>query len=243
MERQLKEITTQELEEIIGFDLKPKKEKKKANTVKVNEELYNELRFYKYLEPAEKGELLESIVKDVLTKGDYSFVEMRDKRMQKSWGDFIIMGSNKEVIRADVKSSTTYKEKDRLSMDYEYYQKDSSKPYIPLGADDNKGYLLYLKADMIIAINTDSKRLYIVKEFEKLREKILEQILYLELEGKERGNDIIDISVNRKDKYKDTKIVSIAFTDMKKLGVDVVIYDIIEEHKKNTQSLDAESIS
>lgn len=229
MKKELKEITTQKLEEIIGFDFEPKKEKKKVDTVKVNEEIYNKLNNYSSLSPSEKGEFLEEIVKHILTRSNFKFLEIKDKERQKYWGDLIIMDS----IKADVKASTTYKGKDKLSMDYEYYKKGSDSPYIPQGADNNFGYLRYLEADMIISVNAESKRLYIVKEFKKLSKVLFEQILYLELEGKDRGNDIIDISINKEDKYKDTKIVSIAFTDMKKLGVDVISYDIIEEHKKN----------
>lgn len=160
MKREIKEITTQDLEDIIGFDLKPKKEKKKANTVKINEELYNELSFYKYLTPADRGELLEDIAKYALKKWGYSFIVMKDKKM-----------------------------------------------------------------------------LYIVKDFKKLKTSILEQMLYIENEDENRSNGIIEISMNRKDKYKDTKIVSIAFTDMKKLGVDVISYDIIEEQEVQKEKI------
>lgn len=233
MKRELKEITEEDLKDVVEFDTIVKKEKEKVLTTKVLEELYDKLSVCKYLSKGEKGEFLEEIVKYILTKWKFKFIEMKDKDMQKYWGDLIIMDSSKNVIRADVKASTTYKGRDKLSMDYEYYKKGTNIPYIPKGADNNFGYLRYLRADMIISVNADSKKLYIVKDFNKLRKKILEQMLDLELEEKNRVNNIIDISMNREDKDKDTKIVSIAFTDMKKLGVDVISYDIIEEHKKN----------
>lgn len=234
MKRELKEITEADLGNI-GFDSKPK-EKEKVNTVKVNEELYEKLDIYSYLSPSEKGEFLEEIVKHILTRWKFKFLGMEDKEMQKYWGDLIIMDSNKGAIKADIKASTKYKGKDKLSMDIEYYKKESDSPYIPQGADNNYGYLLYLKADMIISVNAESKRLYIVKDFNELRKQLLFQMLYLEPEGNYKSNDIIDISINRRDKYKDTKIVSIAFTDMKKLGVDVKIYDIIKEFKNEKDS-------
>lgn len=230
MERKLKEITEVDLDDFdFGFGFKPKKENKKVNTVKVNNELYNKLNDYRSLSPSDKGAFLEDIVKHILTRWGFEFLETKTEKMQKYWGDLIIMDSKKDDIKVDVKGSTTYKGEDKLSMDFEYYKKGSYSPYIPQGADNNFGYLRYLEADMIISINAESKRLYIIKEFKKLSKVLLEEILYLELEGKDRGNDIIDISMNKRDKYKDTKMVSIAFTNMKKLGVDVRIYDIIEQ--------------
>ena len=108
--------------------------------------------------------------------------------------------------------------------------------------ETNEGYLYHLNSDSLICVNPNSFKLYIVNNFQTLRNNILELIDDRGCTRSELLDYGIEISTNRYDYLKDTKIVNIAFQDMEQLGAKVFEYqlvkleenDIIKKHKKIT---------
>ncbi|EPZ62154.1 hypothetical protein H476_3466, partial [[Clostridium] sordellii VPI 9048] len=98
--------------------------------------------------------------------------------IQKNIGDYIIFNPNeKDLLYAEVKSGHTFRKTktDKLALDYLYFKKYSNckTPYIQNNSDDNKGWLHYIKAHWLIVINIESLKLYIIRDFQKVRESII----------------------------------------------------------------------
>lgn len=81
---------------------------------------------------------------------------------------------------AEIKSGHTFRKTntDKLALDYLYFKKYSNckTPYVQKNSEYNKGWLHYIKPNWIIAINIDTLKLYIIRDFQKVKGNIIEHI-------------------------------------------------------------------
>ena len=127
---------------------------------------------------SEKGQLLEQISEEFFKSNGVEYQELQTLNIQKNIGDYIIFNPNeKDLLYAEVKSGHTFRKTktDKLALDYLYFKKYSNckTPYIQNNSDDNKGWLHYIKAHWLIVINIESLKLYIIRDFQKVRESII----------------------------------------------------------------------
>ena len=118
-----------------------------------------------------KGEVIEEIVKQVLKKaGAEEIYKYYDKENQVNLGDLQVLRNNK-FYNIEVKSSHSYNNSDKLALDIEYFNFSNGKiiPYIQKTTDSSKGWLYISQADFLIAFNVESSKLYIIKQFQKLK--------------------------------------------------------------------------
>ena len=196
-----------------------------------------------------KGEVIEDIVVQVLKKaGAEEIYYYYDKENQVNLGDLQVLRNNK-FYNIEVKSSHSYNNTDKLAMDIEYFNFKNGKivPYIQKTTNSNEGWLYISQADWLIAFNVDSSKLYIIKQFQKLKKQIKEEIedheLYLSLFTK----DIMELwtdkqfrNINKylscglkKDKTKYTRVVFLELSEdsLKYYNVKYDIIDIIIQEK------------
>ena len=122
-----------------------------------------------------KGEVVEEIVKDVLFQLGTEDIGYSDTLMdQVNKGDLVLFKGKKRII-AEVKKSHTYKI-DKLALDYKYKKKGTrgKKPYEQSTTKSDKGWLFFTQADWLITFNSKSCKLYIIREYQKLKKQILE---------------------------------------------------------------------
>ena len=214
---------------------------KRERKVTINDYFFTKLVNYELLTGKERGELIETVAKHALNKLGCSYDSLGNKNIQYFLGDVLILSKNKKPVIADIKASHSFNGIDKVALDYRYYKKDSQEAYIPSNSNNNKGYIYHLNADSLICINPNSRKLYIVNKFQQLRENILNLV-------DDNGctiSELLDISVNRLDSFKDTKIINVAFEDMEQLGAEVISYQLdkennnlyILENKKITSSV------
>ena len=189
-----------------------------------------------------KGEVIEEIVTQVLKKaGAEEIYYYYDKENQVNLGDLQVLRNNK-FYNIEVKSSHSYNNSDKLALDIEYFNFSNGKiiPYIQKTTDSNKGWLYINQADFLIAFNVESNKLYIIKQFQKLKKQIQEQIenheLYLSLFDNNIMNLWTDKEFRNINKYlscgikKDTnKYTRVLFLDLSEESLNYynVKYDII----------------
>ena len=189
-----------------------------------------------------KGEVIEDIVTQVLKKaGAEEIYYYYDKENQVNLGDLQVLRNNK-FYNIEVKSSHSYNNSDKLALDIEYFNFSNGKiiPYIQKTTDSNKGWLYINQADFLIAFNVESNKLYIIKQFQKLKKQIQEQIenheLYLSLFDNNIMNLWTDKEFRNINKYlscgikKDTnKYTRVLFLDLSEESLNYynVKYDII----------------
>lgn len=212
---------------------------------------------------SEKGQLLEQIAEEFFKINSVEYQSLQTLNIQKNIGDYIIFNPNKkDLLYAEVKSGHTFRKTktDKLALDYLYFKKSSNckSPYIQKNSDDNKGWLHYIKAHWIIVINIESLKLYIIRDFQKIKKNIIEHT----------NNYIKDISPTiwfhrnyhnnihrfleggvKYDTCKESLIVNLTLNkrSIEELGGTLVECDIIEEKgqkmaEKNTHVLQTESI-
>ena len=189
-----------------------------------------------------KGMVIENIVKQVLKKaGAEEIYSYYDKENQVNLGDFQVLRNNR-FYNIEVKSSHSYNNIDKLGIDIEYFNFRNGKiiPYIQKSSDSNKGWLYINEADFLIAYNVESSKLYIVKQFQKLKKQIQEEIENHELYLSIFDNNIMNLwteeelkNINKflscgikKDKNKYTKLVFLELSE-ESLNYYNVKYDII----------------
>lgn len=190
-----------------------------------------------------KGMVIENIVKQVLKKaGAEEIYSYYDKENQVNLGDLQVLRNNR-FYNIEVKSSHSYNNSDKLGIDIEYFNFRNGKiiPYIQKSSDSNKGWLYISEADFLIAYNVESSKLYIIKQFQKLKKQIQEEIENHELYLSIFDNNIMNLwteeelrNINKylscgikKDKNKYTKLV---FLELSKESLEYynIKYDIID---------------
>lgn len=204
----------------------------------------------------DKGKYIEEIVEMFFKEKNTEYVKLAsDKvKMQKYLGDFLIMFKNNPIF-VDVKSSHTFRKTntDKLALDYLYFRKNSycKIPYIQKNSADNLGWLHYTQANWIIAFNDTTNKLYIITDFNKMRDNLVDDIntYYNSLKDnsytwyvRDYNNNInkyIEGSVKR-DSGKDSLIVNLNLTkeSIKYYGGELHIIDVIIE--QDTINLDNE---
>lgn len=198
----------------------------KEKVLIVNERSITRLGYYSVLTPKEKGELIEQIVKKALSELKCSYNSLDNPTIQYLYGDVVILDKHKEPIYADIKASHSWNGVDKVGLDYRHYQKGTQEPYIPSNSNSSEGYIYHLKADSLICVNPWSKKLYIVNKFQQLRAKVLGLLDDKDCTTSDLLENGIEVSVNKNDYDKDTKIINIAFKDMAKLGAEVFQYSL-----------------
>ena len=195
-----------------------------------------------------KGKVIEEIVVQVLNKaGAEEIYKYYDKENQVNLGDLQVLRNNK-FYNIEVKSSHSYNNSDKLALDIEYFNFSNGKivPYIQKTTNSNEGWLYISQADFLIAYNVESSKLYIIKQFQKLKQQIKEQIEYHELYLSCFDNNIMNLWSNeefrninkflscgiKKDKTKYTRVLflelseeSLKYYDMKYDIIDIIIQE------------------
>ena len=123
----------------------------------------------------QKGEVVEEIVKEALFQLGTEEIGYSDTlKDQVHKGDLILIKGEKRII-AEVKKSHTY-ETDKLALDYKYKKKGTRarEVYKQSTTNSDKGWLFFTQADWLIAFNSQSCKLYIIREYQKLKKQILE---------------------------------------------------------------------
>ena len=189
-----------------------------------------------------KGKVIEELVKQVLKKaGAEEIYSYYDKENQVNLGDLQVLRNNR-FYNIEVKSSHSYNNIDKLALDIEYFNYINGKaiPYIQKTTNSNEGWLYISQADFLIAFNVESSKLYIIKQFQKLKQQIQEEIenheLYLSIfadsimnlwteEELRNINPYLSCGV-KKDKNKYTRVV---FMELSEDSLDYynIKYDII----------------
>lgn len=190
-----------------------------------------------------KGEVIEEIVKQVLKKaGAEEIYSYYDKENQINLGDLQVLRNNK-FYNIEVKSSHSYNNIDKLALDIEYFNFNNGEivPYIQKTTNSNEGWLYVNQADWLIAFNVESSKLYIIKQFQKLKQQIQEEIenheLYLSIfaggimnlwteEELRNINKYLSCGV-KKDKNKYSRVVFLELSE-KSLSYYNIKYDIID---------------
>ena len=190
----------------------------------------------------EKGKVIEEMVKDLLYKLGADKVDSYfDRKNQVNLGDLKARANNR-IFNIEVKSSCTYNNIDKLALDIEYFNYRNGKiiPYIQKSSDSNKGWLYLSQADFLIAYNIESSKLYIIKQFQKLKKQIKEQIENHELYLSCFADSIMNLwseeelrNINKylvcgvkKDKNKYTRVVFLELSE-ESLNYYNIKYDII----------------
>ena len=166
---------------------------------------------------------------------------------------------NNKFYNIEVKSSHSYNNSDKLGIDIEYFNFRNGKiiPYIQKSSNSNKGWLYISQADFLICYNVESSKLYIIKQFKKLKQQIQEEIenheLYLSIfaggiiglwteEKLKNINKYLSCGV-KKDTNKYTRVVFLELSE-ESLNYYNIKYDIInvEIQIKNPFNLPTERV-
>lgn len=211
-----------------------------------------------------KGKIIEDIAKQVLFEcGALEIFDCTDLNQQINEGDLLVITPKEEELIVEVKSSHTFIKtgKSKLAFDYKYYKKYSycKKPYIQENSTGTDlGWIFYSQADWVMSYNVDSSKLYVIKNYQALKNNVLEDIedyinrldkgsytWYLK-NWNNKINDFLEGGVNKIDKCKDSLIANLELSkkSIENFGGKCVIFDIEIEKKaeKNTHVLQTESI-
>lgn len=128
----------------------------------------------------EKGDVIEYITKEVLLQlGADEVYNNKDLEDQIRKGDLVVIKDNKEIL-VEVKSSHIFRKtnKDKLALDYKYYKKGSNcrVMYTQSTTNSHLGWLYFTQADWLITYNADSNKMYIIKDYQELKENIIKEV-------------------------------------------------------------------
>ena len=124
-----------------------------------------------------KGNTVEWIVSEVLYQlGAEEVYRYQDLDNQINRGDFRIKVADK-VIQAEVKTSHQWQGKDKQAMDIFYFNYSRKYGLLPYyqgkSSGTYEGWLYLTKSDWLICFNPISHKMYIIKEYQKLKEQII----------------------------------------------------------------------
>lgn len=212
-----------------------------------------------------KGKQTEDIIKKYLINCNYKVSPVMTKEGQMKQGDFIAYSTTgkKEII--EVKTSSSFNNIPKLSIDIYYLTKDN-KNYYEQNTNGHKGWL-YSNEDttILMAYNYETNEIYQISNYQAFKKCVklavdiffktskntipfIEEDYHAEgysyfatRECKDRGHNIInehlEISCNRKDKCKNTLIVSVPLNleSVSYLGGHLKIISVNSnlEHKKS----------
>ena len=124
-----------------------------------------------------KGNTTEWIVSEVLYQlGAEEVYRYQDLNSQINRGDFRIKVADK-IIQAEVKTSHQWERKDKQAMDIFYFNYSRKYGLLPYyqgkSSGTYEGWLYLTQADWLICFNPISRKMYIIKEYQKLKEQII----------------------------------------------------------------------
>ena len=124
-----------------------------------------------------KGNTTEWIVSEVLYQlGAEEVYRYQDLNSQINRGDFRIKVADK-IIQAEVKTSHNWQGKDKQAMDifyFNYSRKYGLMPYYQNKSSGTyEGWLYLTQSDWLICFNPISRKMYIIKEYQKLKQQII----------------------------------------------------------------------
>lgn len=212
---------------------------------------------------SEKGQLLEQVAEEFFKNNSVEYQSLQTLNIQKNIGDYIVFNPlENDLLYAEVKSGHTFMKTntDKLALDYLYFKKHSNckAPYVQKNSYDNKGWLHYIKSHWIIVINIENLKLYIIKDFQKVKKNIIEHTNRYKKEisatiwfHRNYSNNIHKFLEGgvKHDSCKESLIVNLTLSQrsIEEFGGKLIECDIIEEKEqkmaeKNTLSLATESI-
>lgn len=124
-----------------------------------------------------KGNTVEWIVSQVLYQlGAEEIYRYQDLDNQINRGDFKIKVGNK-IINAEVKTSHNWQGKDKQAVDIFYFNYSRKYGLIPYYQNKSsgtyEGWIYLTQSDWLISFNPISCKMYIIKEYQKLKEQII----------------------------------------------------------------------
>lgn len=202
----------------------------KQVTLQIDKETKQQLQNYNRLDSTQRGNLAEKIVILFLNNFKYNYEILKNKQFQKLFGDFAVINKDNNIKYIEVKNSHTFfkQNKDKLALDYRYYVKNTKTPYFQSGSIDNKGYLEYIKCDILIAFNNNNNKLYIISKFQEVKNNILKLIQDYDEDFKSIEY-ITDLEFsNKQDSCKDSTIINLNLNEksIERLGGKLTEFEI-----------------
>lgn len=126
-----------------------------------------------------KGQVVEKIVRSAMAQLYMPFLRYTELPDQIKQGDYIVQ-NNGELVDVEVKSISGYNGVDRLYMDIFYYNLlgNGVKAYKQLKSTGHEfGWLYTSNADWLIGYNYRSGNMYIIKNFQHLKEQVRHNVI------------------------------------------------------------------
>lgn len=125
-----------------------------------------------------KGKVVEKVVRSAMAQLNMPFIPYTELPDQIKQGDYVVQVGDK-LINTEVKSVSGY-DVDKLYMDIFYYnlQGNSVIPYKQLKSTGHEfGWLYTCEADWLIGYNYRSGNMYIIKNFQYLKQVVAQFVL------------------------------------------------------------------
>lgn len=187
-----------------------------------------------------KGRVVEKVVRSAMAQLQMPFLPYTELPDQIKQGDYVVQIEDK-LIDTEVKSVSGYGV-DKLYMDIFYYnlQGNLVKPYKQLKSTGHEfGWLYTCQADWLIGYNYRSGNMYIIKNFQHLKQVVAQFVLrsccgdkVRVLQGLDRRdtykiNNYMNWYINRYDRSKQTLAVTFELTPQAFLAFGIE-YEIIK---------------
>ena len=122
-----------------------------------------------------KGKVVEKVVRSAMAQLNMPFIPYTELPDQIKQGDYVVQAYGGELKDTEVKSISGYNGVDKLYMDIFYYnlQGNGVKAYKQLKSTGHEfGWLYTCNADWLIGYNYRSGNMYIIKNFQHLKEVV-----------------------------------------------------------------------
>lgn len=196
----------------------------------------------------ELGNLSETLARKLFDRQHWNYQAITQKDMQAYLGDYIALNKHNEARFIEVKTSHTFKNKDKIAMDYKYTKNNSCGrlPYIQSNTNDNLGWIYNSKSHVLVCVNPYSKKLYVIRDYQTVKKNILN--LVEEYNSKVNDNTwhyrghnnyihkYLEGSVKKTDYCKESLIVNLELSEksIEYFGGRLWIYDIISNKVNDT---------
>lgn len=124
-----------------------------------------------------KGKAIENLCKEALYHFGADIVyDYEDMQEQISIGDLKVIKDDK-VFQVECKSSHSFRGIDKLAIDIKYLDKyNTRKDYIQSTTNSSLGWIYYSQSDWIMCYNSDSKKLYVIRDYQEVKKNILDKV-------------------------------------------------------------------
>ena len=188
----------------------------------------------------EKGKQTEEIVRKYLENEGYKVMQVLAKREQMEQGDLISFSSAGKKQLIEVKTSNSFNNEPKLSIDILYFTKDN-KNYYKQSTNGYKGWLYTnKKTDILMAYNYETEEIYKINNYQMFKRCIqiaiethiraltnnlgfieyeypVKASYFVTSECKDRKhnkiNEHLELFNNKNDKCKNTLIASVPLTE------------------------------